>query len=950
MSRAAQVVCALTAEGQVDSRGDFTLDMVKAREKLRRFQLLSSRLYPLELIGAAVAGGAEKIDIRVSMLETSYVFHGMRPYTRRELAQLYSHLFLAQDEPGKDRLRQLAIGLNACLALNPRHVQIRSDGPGGAVLLRLTAAGEALTTAESDGTPRVTITVVEEPHPELVRRVLPGFADEEIRYVRGRCKHAPIPICIDGKSINQPPRLEPCVLQVSGEQGSTHASLGVVSSLPVGLRAFLRERDHYGQLIWYTGRPPGTPLDDPQVAFMINGVIVCSRPIRIGGAIPIKVLVNAPGLMKNASQSDVVENGRYLAVLQELQAMLPQLMEKLHLTEQEVRHALQDPREWPRERPDLFKRYLTSELDLIGRYLEEWEKNGNQAASEELAQEVARATVSVAPDPDRPRFDEEKWLAWEAVEGSWGKGWLALPRWSDGVVPSVRVAVTRQRVPMASLPPFVLPVAGDLEVTSGMPQTPKPQEDPTWRRVLAELTETVEDMVAWLVDSFVTLPASRQAEARRYLLGFIGEGPITVGVGMGSANLRTRIQHLPMFETTDAQTISLSGMAAQQKTYGKILYVVGEMAGRLLSADRKVLRLREVEVPLLRRWFDLLEASRWLQEDEKARELLRLRGHLGTPLATSTMLASTELRVQGLRVVLGLPRPYTDRAWLQCFKRTVFVTEQRPEGLPVHATVEGDDLATDEAWMEVTLPSTVRTAVHDQTEALYRSLVPALRRLEPSHPDYETCCRYVWRYIVERRLQFLHPASLQGTPDAEFLSLPVVPIQMGRRLTLHDLVQHPHVSYSLGGVVTSAEPVVMAEGRDWLVSALQELFGEAAVLPWNEATPTARGDVDSERGDLIGDLLVPILASYPGRLRLATSRVPGKEAMVGIKDRVVVCSAHPAIAEVLQEHRADPAVLQHLSIAVASKAARQADSPDAELRFLAGLLKKVSAGNRPPAR
>ena len=198
-----------------------------------------------------------------------------------------------------------------------------------------------------------------------------------------------------------------------------------------------------------------------------------------------------------------------------------------------------------------------------------------------------------------------------------------------------------------------------------------------------------------------------------------------------------------------------------------------------------------------------------------------------------------------------------------------------------------------------------------------------MQRLKASHPDYKTCWRYLWRYVVERRLQVVR--------DDAFLALPMLPVQIGRRLALHDLLQRVArpggICWSPGGVVTAAEPVAIAEGRDWLVAALQGLLGEAAVIPWDDKAVLPHGSVRSEQGDLVGDLLVPMLIYCPGRVHITTSGVPGKDAMVGIGDRLAVCSQHPLIAEVLRERDRDPALLQHLGIAVAATAARQTASP-----------------------
>ena len=55
----------LRREGRVDSRGEFTLDRDKAREKLRRYQLASLQAYVTELVQAAVLRGATRIEVEI---------------------------------------------------------------------------------------------------------------------------------------------------------------------------------------------------------------------------------------------------------------------------------------------------------------------------------------------------------------------------------------------------------------------------------------------------------------------------------------------------------------------------------------------------------------------------------------------------------------------------------------------------------------------------------------------------------------------------------------------------------------------------------------------------------------------------------------------------------------------------------------------------------------------
>ena len=62
MSQADRLIEALAKEGALVSAGEFTLDRVKAREKMRSFQLADPRMYVLLLVQAAVCKGAGHVD------------------------------------------------------------------------------------------------------------------------------------------------------------------------------------------------------------------------------------------------------------------------------------------------------------------------------------------------------------------------------------------------------------------------------------------------------------------------------------------------------------------------------------------------------------------------------------------------------------------------------------------------------------------------------------------------------------------------------------------------------------------------------------------------------------------------------------------------------------------------------------------------------------------------
>src|SRR5262249_30984199 len=151
----------------------FTLDMVKARDKLRQFQLLSPHLFILELVGAAISGQATSIDVKTELNRLTVGLNEVQPYSKTELAQLHANLFLPQEDPRQDRLRQLAIALNSGLALMPRLMELQSQHPRGMVQLRLTPVSEHLArTSQTDGLLRTTLTMLDAPGLAGLRRLV----------------------------------------------------------------------------------------------------------------------------------------------------------------------------------------------------------------------------------------------------------------------------------------------------------------------------------------------------------------------------------------------------------------------------------------------------------------------------------------------------------------------------------------------------------------------------------------------------------------------------------------------------------------------------------------------------------------------------------------------------------------------------------------------------------
>ncbi|WAS98748.1 hypothetical protein [Nannocystis punicea] len=200
-----ELIAALCAEGRVDSRGGFSLDRDKAREKLRTFQVAEPHRYVLHLVALAVLRGATRIAFEIDTDDLWARFDGA-PLTEHDFEDLYSSSFAAAGSEVERARQQLAVGLNAALALNPRHVRVTSGPPGGRVRLEARHGAEDRITRVPEDRDMGTVVHVKQ-------RFRPGLAVRFLRHVRGdmleeialreRVAFAHVPVTIDGAPIGR---------------------------------------------------------------------------------------------------------------------------------------------------------------------------------------------------------------------------------------------------------------------------------------------------------------------------------------------------------------------------------------------------------------------------------------------------------------------------------------------------------------------------------------------------------------------------------------------------------------------------------------------------------------------------------------------------------------------------------------------------------------------------
>lgn len=113
--------------GTVDSLGQFTLDVEKARSKMARFQLTEPLRFGLEVVMAAVAGGASRVAITAEGRQLSFELPDLA-LPGEALANLDDFMLSSADQPEQRALAHLGVALNSLGQLQPKRITLEVGG------------------------------------------------------------------------------------------------------------------------------------------------------------------------------------------------------------------------------------------------------------------------------------------------------------------------------------------------------------------------------------------------------------------------------------------------------------------------------------------------------------------------------------------------------------------------------------------------------------------------------------------------------------------------------------------------------------------------------------------------------------------------------------------------------------------------------------------------------
>ncbi|MGE0493125.1 MAG: hypothetical protein AB7S38_28195 [Vulcanimicrobiota bacterium] len=191
----------LKSEGAKESEGAFTVDIRKAREKLREYQLASPAEFVVHLLAAGAAGRARQVEVHVDA-DDLIVELDVASLDEAELDALVGVLMQADLEPRTMMKQELVLALNSASQLGPRWLRLDS----GAWRRDLTQGwDEPLQPLD----PPVSGMRVHFRRPlglEVVDRFLRALAREhpEFDVIRRRCPHLPMPVRMGDKELSSP--------------------------------------------------------------------------------------------------------------------------------------------------------------------------------------------------------------------------------------------------------------------------------------------------------------------------------------------------------------------------------------------------------------------------------------------------------------------------------------------------------------------------------------------------------------------------------------------------------------------------------------------------------------------------------------------------------------------------------------------------------------------------
>lgn len=291
------------SEGTLNSSGQFTVDLLKARIKLSS-HLLEEGLYLAKFVQAGVAAGTRKIEVRLDG-NLAIRFEGS---TSASVSEIARGLEEPQSLPADSASACLVIGLLAARGASNRAVTC-SCGDGS--VIDLTPEGEVKFAREATTVSSTTWASI------FVQYV--GDCALERKILKERCAYSPIPITLDGEPLSPGWReefnekLSPEYRLIEQYWGGTELHFGLPEKDRNRACFELRESaEPWGCAVAISAELKGLA----KVRFLRHGVIVASE--ELPGVCPGTVVaISAQSCRTDLSQFNITRDEVYHALLAE---------------------------------------------------------------------------------------------------------------------------------------------------------------------------------------------------------------------------------------------------------------------------------------------------------------------------------------------------------------------------------------------------------------------------------------------------------------------------------------------------------------------------------------------------------------------------------------------------------------------------------------------------------
>ena len=293
----------LESVGTTESQGTFTLSPHAAVQAMRRFRLPDYQMYLLQMVAAAVSSGVRKLSIKKKPRALEFYFEGLE-IPEEDLRGLDTFLFPAADAPV--HLTELAVGIEAALNFAEEiHVESFSQAASRRLVVNAQSTrlehlmDSSLATAFS----RVVVR-----KKRGVSQLWKGSGHPELVWLEA-CRHASIPITVDGESVDTtpfPPLPENTILW---------ANIGLKEVVKHNTDLFPEDKPaafttEHGSVFGYLALLPKEQANRHGLLFVHRGLVV-HRPLAESGMPVLCGILHCDFLKKDLSHTNFIEDADF---------------------------------------------------------------------------------------------------------------------------------------------------------------------------------------------------------------------------------------------------------------------------------------------------------------------------------------------------------------------------------------------------------------------------------------------------------------------------------------------------------------------------------------------------------------------------------------------------------------------------------------------------------------